>query len=101
VDEGDVLSYGGYDFEAISTPGHTPGQMCLYDAKSRVMILGDHVLFDITPNIVSWETMEDSLGTYLESLRKIAAYDVEVPPRPPDHARHDGARAGPAAYGAP
>lgn len=79
VDEGDVLSYGGYDFEAISTPGHTPGQMCLYDAKSRVMILGDHVLFDITPNIVSWETMEDSLGTYLESLRKIAIYDVEVP----------------------
>ncbi|HPE15549.1 MAG TPA: MBL fold metallo-hydrolase [Oscillospiraceae bacterium] len=79
VDEGDVLSYGGYDFRAISAPGHTPGQMCLYDAANRLMILGDHVLFDITPNIISWEVMEDSLGTYLESLQKIAAYDVEVP----------------------
>ena len=32
VDEGDVLEYGGYHFQPILTPGHTPGHMCLYDA---------------------------------------------------------------------
>jgi len=41
-------------------------------------LLGDHVLFDITPNITFWSTMPDALGTYLESLQKIDAYDVQV-----------------------
>ena len=43
------------------------------------MILGDHVLFDISPNISDWAEMEDSLGSYLESLKKIDKYDVKCP----------------------
>lgn len=76
--EGDVLSYGEYDFECIYTPGHTPGHMCLYDEKHKLMILGDHVLFTITPNISFWVEADDSLGDYLNSLDKIMNYDVEI-----------------------
>ena len=42
------------------------------------MFTGDHVLFDITPNITAWIQMKDALGTYLDSLRKIDAYDVRL-----------------------
>jgi glyoxylase-like metal-dependent hydrolase (beta-lactamase superfamily II) len=42
------------------------------------MFTGDHVLFDITPNITSWPMIEDSLGDYLDSLRKIHGYPVKI-----------------------
>lgn len=79
VREGDVFSYGGYRLEAVATPGHTPGHMCLFDRDSGVMLLGDHVLFDITPNITCWLNFPNALGAYLDSLRKVADFPVRVP----------------------
>lgn len=78
VSEGDVLSCGGYSFECICTPGHTPGHMCLYDRDKKLLLSGDHVLFDISPNITCWTGVPDSLGDYLESLRRVEALDVET-----------------------
>lgn len=78
VKEHDCLEYGGYRLECISTPGHTPGHFCLYEREHKIMFTGDHVLFDITPNISFWPTMEDALGVYLENLKKISEYDVEL-----------------------
>lgn len=74
----EVLEYGGRKLECILTPGHTPGHICLYDREHKTMFSGDHVLFDITPNIVSWHGHKDSLGDYLESLRRIREYPVET-----------------------
>ncbi len=79
VEEGNVYSYGGYDLEAVATPGHTPGHMCLYDRKSGILFLGDHVLFDITPNITAWMNFPNALGAYLESLHKIKSFPVTLP----------------------
>lgn len=79
LEDGDVLEIGGYRLKAVLTPGHTPGHMCFYLEDQGAMILGDHVLFDISPNITFWSTMNDALGTYLESLRRISAYDVSLP----------------------
>lgn len=79
VYNGEALDYGDFHFECILTPGHSPGHMCLYDAKSGAMLLGDHVLFDITPNICVWVCMYDALGMYLDSLRKIKRLDVKLP----------------------
>lgn len=76
LQEKDILSYGPFNFECILTPGHTPGHMCLYDPKNKVMILGDHVLFDISPNICAWTEGKDMLSLYMDSLRKIMDYDV-------------------------
>jgi len=79
IDEGEELHAGRYTLRGISTPGHTPGQMCFEIVGTGAMILGDHVLFDITPNITDWPSVEDSLRDYLASLDKIAAYDVTIP----------------------
>lgn len=77
--EGERLTAGDYVLQAIHTPGHTPGQMCFDIVGTGAMILGDHVLFDITPNITDWEGIPDSLGDYLESLDKIDRYEVTIP----------------------
>jgi len=66
----------GRVFRAIPTPGHTPGHVCLLSGDG-IFLCGDHVLFDITPNIVEWESMEDSLGTYMESLKAVLALPVK------------------------
>ena len=83
--EGDILNYGPYRLECLLTPGHSPGHMCLYDRERQLMFVGDHVLFDITPNITTWPDMEDALGTYLESLRKVM--DLPVSFALPGHRR--------------
>jgi len=77
LDEGDVLRYGDFEFECIYTPGHTPGHMCLYERKKKVLILGDHVLFDISPNINADAMVHDTLGLYLENLKKIRDLPVD------------------------
>lgn len=78
IEDGFILDLGTYVLKAVLTPGHTPGHLCLYEEKSRILFSGDHVLFGITPNIASWIGVEDSLGDYLESLEKIRKYDVET-----------------------
>ncbi|MDP1836097.1 MAG: MBL fold metallo-hydrolase [Chlamydiales bacterium] len=39
--EGDEVTVGPYTFRVIHTPGHSPGGICLYDAKEGVLISGD------------------------------------------------------------
>ncbi|MBM3167210.1 MAG: MBL fold metallo-hydrolase [Chloroflexi bacterium] len=78
VKEGDAISIGDYSFQCIHTPGHTPGHMCLYEAKKKVFVSGDHILFDITPNITVWLQMDDSLRHYLASLAKVSSLDVSL-----------------------
>jgi glyoxylase-like metal-dependent hydrolase (beta-lactamase superfamily II) len=44
--DGDTVAVGGYTFEVIHTPGHTPGGICLYsksteDGKPPVLFSGD------------------------------------------------------------
>lgn len=79
IHEGDELCYGAYTLKGIYTPGHTPGHMCFEIMGTGAMILGDHVLFDITPNITDWVGTPDALGNYLDSLERINQYDVTIP----------------------
>ncbi len=74
----DILTVGDYSLEAIHTPGHTPGHMCYYDRQKKIIFTGDHVLFDITPNIIPWDTIPNNLGIYLNSLSQAKELDVEI-----------------------
>jgi glyoxylase-like metal-dependent hydrolase (beta-lactamase superfamily II) len=40
---GEVLQIGDKDFEVISTPGHTPGCICLYNKETKNLFSGDTV----------------------------------------------------------
>jgi len=78
LDDGDEVEIGDYSFRVIHTPGHTPGHLVLYEPNHRILLSGDHVLGDITPNITVWREEDDSLGDYLESLDKVAELDVAL-----------------------
>jgi len=85
IREGDRIEIGDYSFDCIETPGHSPGHACLYEADRKVLVSGDHILHDITPNITFWLHMDDSLRRYLESLDKV--YDLDVSIVLPGHRR--------------
>lgn len=78
VKDGDILNYGGYELMAVETPGHTPGHMCLYDEKKKILFAGDHILGLITPNISIEISMENPLQQYFDSLKKVDKLDVEL-----------------------
>ena len=73
-----TFSVGDVQFQCVAAPGHTPGHTCLYVPGEEIMFLGDHILFDITPNITFWPEIKDSLRVYLHSLDKIAAYPMTL-----------------------
>ena len=78
VNHGDIIAIGDRKLECVSTSGHTPGHMCLYEKNEKIMFTGDHILFDITPNITTWRTMPEALEKYLDSLKKVMNYDVDM-----------------------
>ncbi|MCI8293518.1 MAG: MBL fold metallo-hydrolase [Hespellia sp.] len=71
MDHGDVLKIGDLTLECIFTGGHTPGHSCLWIQGTDILFSGDHILYDITPNICAWTGVEDSLGDYISSLKKV------------------------------
>jgi glyoxylase-like metal-dependent hydrolase (beta-lactamase superfamily II) len=76
--DGDRLCVGEYAFACVHTPGHTVGHLCLYEARKKLLLSGDHVLGGITPNIASWIDDSDMLASYLASLDKVSLFDVEL-----------------------
>jgi glyoxylase-like metal-dependent hydrolase (beta-lactamase superfamily II) len=85
LDDGDKISIGHYHFKCVATPGHTMGHICLYEATKKILIAGDHILIDITPNIQCWSDSQNPLKHYLSSLDKI--YKLEVDMVLPGHRR--------------
>ena len=85
LDDGDLIDAGSYHFKCVATPGHTMGHTCLYEPNRKILVAGDHILTDITPNIQCWSDNENRLKHYLASLDKV--YDLEVDLVLPGHRR--------------
>ena len=75
VDEGDVLMIGKKEFAVISTPGHTPGSICLYCEEERVMFTGD-TLF--VRGVGRTDFKYGSGAELLRSLRRLSKMDGEI-----------------------
>ena len=76
---GEKLITGFFDFTVVWTPGHSPGHICLYERERKLLISGDNVLDEISPEIGSAPFLESNpLGDYLKSLQRIRKLDVEL-----------------------
>jgi glyoxylase-like metal-dependent hydrolase (beta-lactamase superfamily II) len=76
--DGQTLAVGGYLFRCVETPGHSFGHTCLYEAEHGILISGDHILNDITPNLQGWFERWNPLEEYVKSLERTAALDVAL-----------------------
>jgi glyoxylase-like metal-dependent hydrolase (beta-lactamase superfamily II) len=85
LDDGDAVDVADYHFKCVTTPGHTLGHLCLYDQDKKILLAGDHILIDITPNIQCWSDTANPLKDYLASLDKV--YQLQIDLVLPGHRR--------------
>lgn len=80
VEEGDVLEAGGRRFEVLHLPGHSPGSIGLWEARSGVFFSGDAIydgpLLDELPG--------SDVGAYVATMKRLLELPVRVV-----HAGHD------------
>lgn len=76
--DGETIRIGRYEYEVMFTPGHSDGLVVFYNREKDVLLSTDHILPKITPNIAYWfHGIEDPLGVYMESLKKIRKLDAD------------------------
>lgn len=78
LNQEDTVCVGDFEFRCIETPGHSRGHMCLYESHKKVLLAGDHLLNDITPNIQVWSEDRNPLKDYLRSLERLFDYDIQL-----------------------
>ncbi len=78
LQDGDEIIAGDYHFKCVSTPGHSLGHTCLYEADRKILVAGDHILIDITPNIQCWSDDQNPLQSYLASLDKVKEMEIDL-----------------------
>lgn len=57
-------------WEVLSTPGHEPSHLCLWRASDGVLLCGDLLLPDFTPNVQPAFDGSDALAAFLASLSR-------------------------------
>jgi glyoxylase-like metal-dependent hydrolase (beta-lactamase superfamily II) len=74
---GDKIVFEPFEFTVLSTLGHSPGHISLYEPNKKFLFTGDFILPEITPNIsLHPQSSPNPLGDYLKSLEE--AYELEV-----------------------
>tara|TARA_E500000318_G_scaffold11839_1_gene10667 strand:- start:1256 stop:1987 length:732 start_codon:yes stop_codon:yes gene_type:complete len=72
VEDGDVIDLGDRHFEVIHTPGHSPGGIALWEAKTGILFSGD-IVYD-GPLIE--DTYHANAVDYVRSMKRL--YDLPV-----------------------
>jgi hydroxyacylglutathione hydrolase len=75
----DILLKGGEFFgelEVIHTPGHTPGGICLYSARSKILFSGDTVFQD--GSFGRTDLYGGSTQQLIRSIEKLSLLDVSA-----------------------
>jgi len=68
VDEGDVVDLGDRRFEVLHLPGHTPGELGLWEGESRTLFSGDCVY---ESGILLDELPESNIADYVSSMERL------------------------------
>jgi glyoxylase-like metal-dependent hydrolase (beta-lactamase superfamily II) len=76
---GETITTGHFSFKVLWAPGHSPGQICLYEPKQKILFSGDHILPTITPHIgLHPQSGDNPLGDYLNSLNTLKQLEVRL-----------------------
>jgi glyoxylase-like metal-dependent hydrolase (beta-lactamase superfamily II) len=73
IDTASPIMLGGRTWQPIIGRGHSPEHLSLYAADEGILLSGDQVLPEITPNIGVWPGGDQNpLRSYLESLEEFS-----------------------------
>lgn len=70
--DGETLRLGDRDFTVIHSPGHRPGNICLYDKANLTILTGDTVV-GTRENLIRM-----GAAPYIKSLRKLLDLEIDL-----------------------
>lgn len=77
-----TIQLGGLDWQVLHTPGHCSHQTCFYQPDTRQFLSSDMLLKQTPTPVVELpadgRTREPSLPTFMRSLQRVEALDVDV-----------------------
>lgn len=74
-----VVRMGNRSWAVLETAGHAPGHMSFYCEADQLLMAGDHVLPQITPNVSLMPNSDpEPLLHYMEGLDALAQLDVRM-----------------------
>jgi glyoxylase-like metal-dependent hydrolase (beta-lactamase superfamily II) len=82
--DGEVLEVGERRLEVQHRPGHSPSDTLFWDAESKILIAGDHLLSHISSNPLIARPLDgstapgQSLVSYIDSLKKTRELPAEI-----------------------
>jgi glyoxylase-like metal-dependent hydrolase (beta-lactamase superfamily II) len=77
IEDGDVLPILG-GLHVIHTPGHTPGSVCLYGARDRVLFVGDTLQRRFGRVTTASGLYSDDAREARRQVQRLAELDVET-----------------------
>jgi glyoxylase-like metal-dependent hydrolase (beta-lactamase superfamily II) len=77
IEDGDVLPVLG-GLRVVHTPGHTPGSVCLYGPRDRILFTGDVLQRRRGRVVFASRIYSDDHAAARASIRRLAALDVAV-----------------------
>jgi glyoxylase-like metal-dependent hydrolase (beta-lactamase superfamily II) len=77
IEDGDVLPMLG-GLRVVHTPGHTPGSVCLYGARDRVLFVGDALQRRFGRVSFASGLYSDDHAAARRSVKRLAELDVET-----------------------
>lgn len=79
ITEDTSMTMGGRRWEPVMSGGHAPGHISLYDRDKQIMICGDAVLPQISPNISLLPGSEaHPLDSFIGGLKRLDMYEVSM-----------------------
>lgn len=90
IEDGDVLPMLG-GLRVIHTPGHTPGSICLYGARDRILFVGDSLQRRFGRVSFASGLYSDDHVAAKRSMKRLAELDVETVVFSHYAALHEGA----------
>ena len=84
LEPGESVDLGDRELAVLHRPGHSPLDTVFFDAESRYLFCGDHLLVHVSSNpLLTWppepgDERPHALIQYLESLRQTAELSVDI-----------------------
>lgn len=73
--DGETLALEAGSWQVLHTPGHAPGHVCLWDARTRTLVIGDMAASVGTILIAPGD---GDMQVYLQQLERLAALDASL-----------------------
>lgn len=75
--DGEELPYCG-GITVVFTPGHTPGHICLFLKRWKILIAGDILSVDKGVLVQAAQSTNFDMDLNIKSLKKLTQYDIET-----------------------